>query len=109
MAHVTEFYIPSGFRKQVQWIPPAERGKVLEFPAETRKSAPRDVEDIDLVDLRLFAMATECQYFDTAEIHVRSQGRQQTRLDETTRPLERRPSWNRRQEIVNHSPCANNL
>ena len=39
MAPVIEFYIPSGFRKRVVWIPSVQRGKVLEFPAESRKSA----------------------------------------------------------------------
>jgi len=39
MAPVIEFYIPSGFRKRVKWIPSVQRGRVLEFPAETRKSA----------------------------------------------------------------------
>ena len=38
MARIIEFYIP-GFHKPVKWMPPAERGKVLEFPAEVRKSA----------------------------------------------------------------------
>jgi hypothetical protein len=39
MAHVIEFYIPARFHKQAKWIPPAQRGKVVEFPAEIRKSA----------------------------------------------------------------------
>jgi len=39
MAKVIEFHIPMRFHKQVKWIPPAQRGKVLEFPAEVRKSA----------------------------------------------------------------------
>lgn len=39
MAGVIEFYIPARFHKQVKWIPPVRRGKVLEFPAEMRKSA----------------------------------------------------------------------
>jgi hypothetical protein len=39
MAQVIEFYIPSRFRKPMKWIPSAQRGKVLEFPAEIRKSA----------------------------------------------------------------------
>ena len=39
MARIIEFYIPARFHKPVKWIPPAERGKVLEFPAEVRKSA----------------------------------------------------------------------
>jgi hypothetical protein len=39
MARIIEFYIPARFHKPVKWITPAERGKVLEFPAEIRKSA----------------------------------------------------------------------
>jgi hypothetical protein len=39
MARVIEFYIPPRFRKPVKWVPSAERGKVLEFPAEIQKSA----------------------------------------------------------------------
>ena len=39
MAQVIEFYIPARFHTPVKWIPPAERGKVLEFPAAVRKSA----------------------------------------------------------------------
>jgi len=39
MAQVIELYIPARFHKQVKWVPPAERGKVLEFPAAMRKSA----------------------------------------------------------------------
>ncbi len=39
MAPVIKFYIPPSFHKLVKWIPPAGRGKVLEFPAEIRKSA----------------------------------------------------------------------
>jgi hypothetical protein len=39
MAQVIEFYIPSRFHKKVKWIPPEQRGKVIDFPAEIRKSA----------------------------------------------------------------------
>jgi hypothetical protein len=39
MAQVIEFYIPPRFRKPMKWSPPAQRGKVVEFPAEVRKSA----------------------------------------------------------------------
>jgi hypothetical protein len=39
MAQVIEFYIPARFQKKVQWIPPKQRGKVIEFPADMRKSA----------------------------------------------------------------------
>jgi hypothetical protein len=39
MAKVIEFYIPDRFRKKGPWIPPAQRGKVIEFPSPERKSA----------------------------------------------------------------------
>ena len=39
MARIIEFYIPARFHNPVKWMPPAEPGKVLEFPAEVRKSA----------------------------------------------------------------------
>lgn len=39
MAKIIEFYIPSSFRKNAKWIPPEQRGKVIEFPPETKKSA----------------------------------------------------------------------
>jgi hypothetical protein len=39
MARIIEFYIPGRFHKPVKWVTPAERGKVLEFPTEVRKSA----------------------------------------------------------------------
>jgi hypothetical protein len=39
MAKIVEFYIPQSFRKVAKWMPPNERGKVLEFPMAARKSA----------------------------------------------------------------------
>jgi len=39
MARIIEFYIPARFHKPAKWLPLDERGKVLEFPAEVRKSA----------------------------------------------------------------------
>jgi len=39
MAKIIEFYIPQSFRKVSQWVPAAERGKVLAFPQIVRKSA----------------------------------------------------------------------
>jgi hypothetical protein len=36
---VIEFYIPNTFRKRVKWVSPAERGKIIEFPAKIKKSA----------------------------------------------------------------------
>jgi hypothetical protein len=39
MAKIIEFYIPQSFRKVAKWLPPNERGKVLEFPMAVRQSA----------------------------------------------------------------------
>jgi hypothetical protein len=39
MAKVIEFYVPERFRKTQPWIPPGQRGKVIEFPATQKKSA----------------------------------------------------------------------
>ncbi len=39
MAQVIEFYIPSRFRAKVKWVPPEQRGKILAFPADLKKSA----------------------------------------------------------------------
>jgi hypothetical protein len=38
MAKTIEFYVPSTF-KSGKWIPPEQRGKVIDFVAETKKSA----------------------------------------------------------------------
>jgi hypothetical protein len=39
MAKVIEFYVPERFRKTRPWIPPEQRGKVIEFPSAEKKSA----------------------------------------------------------------------
>jgi hypothetical protein len=39
MAKVIEFYIPTSFHKPVKWVPEDERGQIIEFCPETRKSA----------------------------------------------------------------------
>ena len=39
MAKVIEFYIPQSFRKVAKWLPPNDRGKLLEFSVAVRKSA----------------------------------------------------------------------
>ena len=31
MAKIIEFYVPNSFRKSERWVPPQQRGKVLEF------------------------------------------------------------------------------
>jgi hypothetical protein len=39
MAKIIDFYIPSNFRKNDKWIPPQERGKVIEFILPAKKTA----------------------------------------------------------------------
>ena len=39
MAKVIEFYIPKNFRKSFKWVPELQRGKILEFCPQTKKSA----------------------------------------------------------------------
>ena len=39
VATVIQFYIPNTFRKSGKWVPPKERGKVVEFAPETKKTA----------------------------------------------------------------------
>jgi hypothetical protein len=39
MAQVIEYYIPSRFRKKVKWVPATQRGQVIEFPVEVKKTA----------------------------------------------------------------------
>ena len=39
MAQVIQFYVPDSFRKKVKWVPPDQRGKVITFPVEVKKSA----------------------------------------------------------------------
>jgi len=39
MAKIIEFYIPQSFCKVSKWLPPNERGKLLEFPMTVQKSA----------------------------------------------------------------------
>jgi hypothetical protein len=39
MAQVIEFYIPTGFKPKVKWIPAEQRGKILAFPTDLKKSA----------------------------------------------------------------------
>jgi hypothetical protein len=39
MAKVIGFYIPKNFRKSFKWVPELQRGKILEFCPQTRKSA----------------------------------------------------------------------
>jgi hypothetical protein len=39
MAKVIEFWVPKKFRKPLQWRPPQQRGKVIEFCSQSKKSA----------------------------------------------------------------------
>ena len=39
MAKVIEFYIPSTFRKRVNWVPVEQRGQVIEFYLQVQKPA----------------------------------------------------------------------
>ena len=39
MAKVIEFYIPKNFRNSFKWVPELQRGKILEFCPQTKKSA----------------------------------------------------------------------
>jgi hypothetical protein len=39
MAKVIEFHIPANFQPKKYWTPQELRGKVIDFPAITRKSA----------------------------------------------------------------------
>jgi hypothetical protein len=39
MAKVIEFYVPKNFRRQLNWAPQLQCGKVIEFCSQTKKSA----------------------------------------------------------------------
>ena len=39
MAHVIEFYIPARFKPKVKWVTQEQRGKVIAFPSDVKKSA----------------------------------------------------------------------
>jgi len=39
MAQVIEFYIPASFKRKVKWIPAEQRGKIIFFPSDLKKSA----------------------------------------------------------------------
>jgi len=39
VAKVIEFYVPSKFRRRVRWVPPADRGRVIEFCPPEKKTA----------------------------------------------------------------------
>jgi len=39
MAQVIEFYIPARFKPKVKWVPLEQRGKILLFSTDLKKSA----------------------------------------------------------------------
>jgi len=39
MAKLIKFYIPNRFHRNVAWVPPQKRGKMIEFCAQVKKSA----------------------------------------------------------------------
>ena len=39
VAKVIEFYIPTRIPKSVKWLPPQQRGKVIEFPVSPKRTA----------------------------------------------------------------------
>jgi hypothetical protein len=39
MAQVIEFYIPARFKSKVKWVPVGQRGKIIAFPTDLKKSA----------------------------------------------------------------------
>lgn len=39
VAKVIEFYVPTGFSTRVKWLPPEQRGRVIEFRLPSKKSA----------------------------------------------------------------------
>ena len=39
MVKVIEFYIPTNFQKNVKWVSPEYRGKIIEFASQIKKSA----------------------------------------------------------------------
>ena len=39
VAKIIEFYIPNNFRKSGKWVSPEQRGKIIEFASQIKKSA----------------------------------------------------------------------
>jgi hypothetical protein len=39
VAKVIAFYVPIRFRKPLKWVPEFQRGKIIEFCPQTKKSA----------------------------------------------------------------------
>jgi hypothetical protein len=39
MAKLIAFYVPGNFKCKRKWLPPDQRGRLLTFPVENKKSA----------------------------------------------------------------------
>jgi len=39
VAQLIEYYVPDKFKKKVKWIPQQDRGKLITFPMDEKKSA----------------------------------------------------------------------
>jgi len=39
MAQLIEYYVPDKFKRKVKWIPLQDRGKLINFPVDEKKSA----------------------------------------------------------------------
>jgi hypothetical protein len=39
MARMTEFHIPADFKPKIKWVPEGERGRLVVFPSNLKKSA----------------------------------------------------------------------
>jgi hypothetical protein len=48
MAKVINFYIPSGFQKELKWIPAEERGEVIEIRAVAKMPDPNANSELAL-------------------------------------------------------------
>jgi len=40
MTKLIEFYVPNNFRRKVKWVPPKQRGKVIEFTPGSLRHGP---------------------------------------------------------------------
>ena len=39
MARIIDFHLPDGFKPQIKWLPEQERGRLVGFPGDLKKSA----------------------------------------------------------------------
>ena len=49
MARVIEFYVPGNFRRSAKWIPPKQRGKVIQFPRAAKEVCLRSSANMGTV------------------------------------------------------------